>query len=459
MAMINRIKKIVFMITAAAIAASMLGGCGGTGGNTVIKIGYVTDKSTINEHIESFESTHKGVKIITVEWGYDPNTFSAMVENGTLPDIYDTHFTEVQKLIDEGYAADITQELKDYNLFNRINDFMMENISKNGKVYFVPRTVYSMGLYINVHLFQEAGLVDENGIPIAPDSFEELRQTARLIKERTGKCGFVFPTTDRYGGWYFTVLAWNYGVHFVEEDNGEMKASFDTPECADALRLLQYMKWKDGSLQTETDVSNDDVFAMIGKNEAAMTFAQNVQLDNAVKFGLIAPQNIGLAKMPRGPAGRVSMVGGGYYGINPNITDEKKRIAFEWLMYDKGYTADRDAEKELEQMENSYREKYEKNDGVIGITGMQLWNDSAANSSFEDELIAKYSNVNPDYVSSFNNASDVEYRLEEPVCTQELYKILDECILRALEDPNADCDAIIAEANQKFQTSLLDYEN
>lgn len=353
-------KKIICMIASAAVIVACLLGCfiDNDNNNIVITIGYVTNRSTIDEHIADFENKHPGVKIVPVEWSYDANTFATMADNNTLPGVYDTHFTEAQMLINEGYAADITQELKEYNLFNRINDFMMENISKDGRVYFIPRSIYSMGLYINVPLFKEAGLIDTDGKPIVPDSFEELRETAKQIKERTGKYGFMFPTIDRYGGWYFTTLAWNYGVSFMEKQDGKWKATFDTEECVKALQYIKDMRWEDGTIQPETNIGNLELLEMIGDNRAAITFAQKVQLDNAVEQGLIRLENIGLAKMPKGPAGRVSMVGGGYYGINPNYTGEKKRLAFEWLMYDKGYLLKSDQEKE--DIENVYRERAEK---------------------------------------------------------------------------------------------------
>lgn len=449
-------KKIISLLLLASVTAGLYSCINKTDKTTVITIGYVTNENTINSHIDYFESQHPDVKIVPVKWEYDPNTFSEMVEKNTLPGIYETHFTEARALIDAGYAANITDELKEYNLYGRINDFIMENISKDGKVYFIPRTIYSMGLYINVPLFKEAGLTDENGIPIAPDSFSELRETAKAIKEKTGKTGFVFPAKDRIGGWYFTNLAWNYGVSFITQTNEGWTASFDTEECAAALQLIKDMRWEDESIQSETNIGNEEVCQMLGENSAAMAFAQSVQLDRAVKDRTIAPENIGMAKMPKGPAGRVSMVGGGYYGINPNYSEKEKKLAFEWLIYDKGYSS---TANEKEDIEKIYKEKSEKKEGIIGLTGMQLWNDSAMNNSFEDEMVKKYSNVNLDYVSSFNNASDVEYRLEEPVCTQELYKILDSCIVMVLEDRNADCREILHEANKKFQENCLNHEN
>lgn len=423
----------------------------------IITIGYAHDKNTIEEHIKKFESENPGIKILPVEWGYDPNTFPVMAEANTLPGIYDTHFTEAKRIIDGNYAADVTELLKEYQLYGRINDFVMENISRNGKVYFIPRTIYSMGLYMNVPVFQEAGLTDANGVPVIPDTFEELRQVAATIKEKTGKAGFAFPSSDRYGGWYFTVLAWNFNVKFTDKVDGKWVSAFDTPECVRALQYIKELKWKYDCMPQETDLNNAELFHLVSQNEVAMTFAQSVQLDQLVNNGTLQRKNIGLAKMPSGPDKRVTMVGGGYYALNPQYTDAQKEAAFRWLMYDKGYASDAEAEKQ--ELEQVYKRKYETNDGIIGITGLKFWNDSAVNAQLEASLTERYCNINPAYVASFNDTTDLEYQMEEPVCAQELYEILDECITKVLNDKNADCAAIIHAASEKYQKDYLDYES
>jgi len=51
---------------------------------------------------------------------------------------------------------------------------------------------------------------------------------------------------------------------------------------------------------------------------------------------------------------------------------------------------------------------------------------------------------------------DVIIRKEEPVACQDLYKILDECILTVLTDKDADTRLIAETSCQKFQTLYLD---
>lgn len=80
---------------------------------------------------------------------------------------------------------------------------MIDIVSQDGKIYGIPYIAYVMGMWYNVALFTEAGLVDENGIPLYPTTYDERIETAVTIKEKTGKSGFVMPTRDRIGGWFF----------------------------------------------------------------------------------------------------------------------------------------------------------------------------------------------------------------------------------------------------------------
>ena len=84
---------------------------------------------------------------------------------------------------------------------------MIDIVSQDGKIYGIPYIAYVMGMWYNVDLFTEAGLVDENGIPLYPTTYDERIETAVTIKEKTGKSGFVMPTRDRIGGCFFLNLA------------------------------------------------------------------------------------------------------------------------------------------------------------------------------------------------------------------------------------------------------------
>ena len=73
-------------------------------------------------------------------------------------------------------------------------------------------------------------------------------------------------------------------------------------------------------------------------------------------------------------------------------------------------------------------------------------------------FLAKYANVAPNNVRLYNeflDDEDVEVQPEEPVCAQDLYGVLDNCIQSVLSDRNADCRALLKKANSDFQTNFL----
>ena len=55
---------------------------------------------------------------------------------------------------------------------------MIDIVSQDGKIYGIPYIAYVMGMWYNVDLFTEAGLVDENGIPLYPTTYDERIETA-----------------------------------------------------------------------------------------------------------------------------------------------------------------------------------------------------------------------------------------------------------------------------------------
>lgn len=74
------------------------------------------------------------------------------------------------------------------------------------------------------------------------------------------------------------------------------------------------------------------------------------------------------------------------------------------------------------------------------------------------KLIEEYRNVDEKHLASYNDQSGVEYQVEEPICAQELYSILDSCIQEVLTNVNVDCAELLEKAAADFQQNFLDYE-
>ena len=122
-------------------------------------------------------------------------------------------------------------------------------------------------------------------------------------------------------------------------------------------------------------------------------------------------------------------------GFSPDITDE-----------------------ELVSYEEGLKDKVAK-ERIIGIEDLSVWNDKANAYQKKKEIRDKYVNINLNHVKSYNDKTGIEYRVEEPVCAQNLYKIIDGILQEVLSNKDADVKKLVSDANNNLQKNFLDYEN
>ncbi len=164
----------------------------------VLKLGIYpadTDEAAIEAMegvITRFNETHPNVEVERAYYKYATDNIAPMAEAGTLPTIFESWFTEPQKLIRAGYVRDITDLLEARGWLDLITPAIRSLLSDaDGKVYGIPRDAYALGLMCNVELFEEAGLTNPDGTIQYPKTWEELAQTGKKIKDATGSSGFV----------------------------------------------------------------------------------------------------------------------------------------------------------------------------------------------------------------------------------------------------------------------------
>ncbi len=465
-------KKIISLLLACALCTVSFSGCKKhdqkkaktSDGKTLISVGLWPDKEAepksyerMEKQRQDFMEKYPDIYIEEDGWKFDIQSFTAKAEGGTLPTLYKAYFTEANRIMELGYAADITDAVKRHGYYDKINDYLLGNISKNDKIYLIPSEMYSLGLLININLFRQAGLIDASGAPIIPKTFEEMRQTAKEISEKTGKAGFVFPTAENVGGWNFMPLAWGYGTKFMEQKDGKWISEFASDECSAALKLIHDMKWEDNSLPSNTKINAEEVMKLIGTDQAAMTFAHPGQLNSLVNSYGMDINAIGMAKMPAGPVKDVTLMGGAFYVIEPNATPEQIDAALKWIEFD-GITPDLDEEGKARYRE-TYEKKKEQGVDVIGIKDLTFWNEKASSQTYKDSVKDEFRNIPKKNIESYNNKHDMEFQAEEPVCSQDLYATLDRCIQEVLTNKSANCASILKQASSDFQANFLDYEN
>ena len=460
-----KFKKILCAVVAFAMAASLVS-CGDSNkgrtedGKIAISTSGWPDPDSPNypkalEREKGFEEANPDVDLEGDTWTFDLKTFYTKAESGTLPTIYRCNFTEIQRIIDGEYAADLTDALKDRGYEGKFSKKVYDVISRDGRIYSVPISTYILGLAINMDLFKEAGLVEEDGTPKQPKDWFEMAEFAKQIKEKTGKDGFVMPTMSNAGGWIFTVIAWSFGTEFMTQDeDGKWIATFDSPECVEALQFIKDLKWKYDVMPANTLIDNNGTAEYLATGKAAMMLGSGT-IGNQVATYSINPDSLGMMAIPAGPKRYVTLLGGDTRAIRDDATYEQIDASLRFLEYTgNGYDIDESGKQAL----TDTIEQSKARGAVIGIKSLSPWNEESEKQRFQNELIEKYANVSPNNVRLYNeflNDDKVEVQPEEPICAQDLYSILDDCIQKVLSDKDADCAELLRKAKEDFQTNFL----
>ena len=462
-------KRIVLMTLAVSMLAAGLSSCGAkketnTEGKISVSIGEwpsenrPKDREKWDEYKKEMNEKYPDIEIIPDEWAYDVQTFLPKASSGLLPTLYRCFLTETKKIIKAGYAADITDVVNEKGWAEYLDKDLLALCEKDGHYYGLPRESYKMGLACNAELFKKAGLVDENGVPKFPQTWEELGETAGIIKEKTGQAGFVLPTTNNVGGWHFMNIAWAYGTEFMKQgDDGKWTATFDSPECIAALQFVKDLKWKYNALPDNALIDQQEMQKLFAVDQGAMYMTSRPDVYLTQTYGMPFDR-WSYTKMPAGPKGRYALLGGKTWMFAQNATKEQVEACLKWLEISYGY---KPAITEEEQA--AYLEKQKENlntqlsDGYSivyqGTTG--IW-DLPDLSKKVDALAREMANIDLKMVESSFDMSDVNVKPEEPMNCQDLYSMLDSCIQAVLTEKDADPAALIKKANADFQANFLD---
>lgn len=452
-------KTILVPISIAALL-SCCSGCSGTTATAGKKIKVVignwppesktTERQEKTRHLNEMNKKYPDVEFVPETWSATPENFLIKASSNQLPTVYPVFFTEVKKIISAGYAADITDNLKKYEDSFFMNDVTKNLVSDNGRIYGIPGSEYCMALYANLDVFGEAGLLNADGTVKFPDTYDGLAETAALIKERTGKAGFVIPTASNSGGWNFMNIAWSFGAEFMRKNSdGGWVACFDSDEAVSALQYVKDLKWKYNALPDKTYIDSHEYLRMYADGEAAMMFGAQT-ISDLVSVNHIDINKISLGKMPKGPKGRFSLLGGSVTMISPSANKEQIDAALLWVFDEQG-SGGADLEKKL-------RARYEstRNNGyIIGVKAPA--EHGKEYEKIRDKIVSEYVNVDLKHFANYNDGLDeMELKVEEPINAQGLYQVLDGCIRDVLEDENADCGTILKNACEYFQKTYLD---
>ena len=459
-----KLNKILAIGLAGLMVVGCVSGCGAkkeeaADGKVTISVGKWPEKGTdsykvMEERVAQFNEMYPDIEIVGDTYGYEVNTFMAKAAGGALPTIFPTWFTEVDKIVDQGYAADLTDALEKNGWISQMNPEILKYVDdENGKVYGIPFKVYAQGLYIHKALFKEAGLVDANGEIIIPKTYEEIYEAAKTVKEKTNKAGFGLATINNQGGWHTINIAWAHGTEFLSRsEDGTYTSTMNSPETVAAYEWVKKMRAAK-VFPDNPNLQAADLQTMYGAGQLAMFMGEPAYINGmATNYG-IDPENIVMVSMPSGPKGSIAQMGGDLYMIAENATAEQIDAALKWIDFvGNGPTL---TEESIANLKKSNELTISKGGVVLPREAFYLWTDE---ESVQKNLDARegFVNIPEENLENYYAFDGVTLMPEPEAGCQELYSELDKIVQEIFADSDVDVAKMVKTASDNWQVNCLD---
>ena len=413
---------------------------------------------------EAMARQYPNVTVVPAYYSYTLSNYVPMAKGGTAPTIFQPPFTDPQLLIGQELAADVTGALRDFGILEKFSPSFIDLLGdQNGRIYGLPRDGYVLGMHININLFEEAGLMTGDGLPMVPATLQELAEYGQIIREKTGKAGLVFPANETYGGWLFTNIAWNFGAvgeNALEkqDENGRWVANLTSEPAVAALTYIRSLRWEYDILNADATTTDwAGAHSALGTGQAAMNFAADDSVAEPTAGKGLPVDKFALIPFPAGPGGAYALTGGTCFMFAPNTTNDQAlaSLGFLKLIGMLPFVND-DAVAGMRAGAAAKRER-----GAPVLPPIPAWND-AEFISIQRQIAEEYSNVDMrlynDFFDSFTNGS-ITLKGEEPVFAQQLYRELTGAIQNVITREDRDVYRALERAQESFQEYLDDEIN
>lgn len=391
------------------------------------------------DYVQTFQQAHKGVTIKALNDPYSTQTYFTKAAAHSQEDLVDAPFTDPQLMIQRNTVADITTYAKQQSFFSSYTPAALAIASANGKVYGLPYSGYQLGLMFSIKLIKAAGLDPSS----PPKTWDDFRAYSKQIHDKTGVPGYVELTASNTGGWHLTNWIYTGGGDLEQTSGSSTKAVFNNSVAVAWLKNLQAMKFTDGSLYNDVLVDYNGALQTFAAGKAAMVVEASDTLPTLQTAYQADMTDIGLWPMPQSPSnpGNATLSGGHVYVFKQGDNGDTLNAAVEWASY---YRFD------LDVIEQSTVQASAA--GLpTGFPTASIFTGSYQQSL--NEISKKYANLPLDNYALYANSS-LGVRPEPPVQTQTMYGVLDTVVQGALTKGTADPQALLATAQQSFQTTL-----
>ncbi|MCU1417946.1 MAG: extracellular solute-binding protein [Schumannella sp.] len=447
-------RKVVAAAAALVTVAALTGCAAGGGSNGKVELRVATFPpgadaaayTAFETQEAQFEKLNPGIDIVGVEYEWKGPTFAVQLAGGSLPDVFTVPFTDAKTLLENGQLMDVTKEMDALGYTDKFNPIILDAVTdKDGNKFGFPRQAYAMGLHYNRDLFTQAGLDPDS----PPTTWDEVRQDAKIIAEKTGKAGYAQMTKGNTGGWQLTAGTVAHGGR-TQTDNGDgtYTSTINNDGTKADLQFLHDARWEDNSMGSNFLLDWGGINQEFAAGNIGMyTSGSDVYTALVRDFGM-KPEQYGLTVVPTDGADPGTLGGGDIAVMSPAIDDQTKAAGVKWIdwYYMQKLLNETAAKADAKALSDS--------DQAVGTPVLPVLDQATYEES--QKWIAEYVNVPVDQMKPFFDNIFSQTPVAEPKGhTQEIYALLDAVVQKVLTDKNADIDALLTQADKDAQ-ALLD---
>ena len=279
--------KLTAAVLSCALVATAFAGCGGKDKKTTTADGKtIITQWDGNTHAQKV--TEESVKVFNETIGKENNIEFQVEfkEGGTITQNMDVALStgaapdflgggSFLSLVEQDYLLAIDEFKSGAEIIAQYADsgFLKNEINQyNGKTYAVPSGATTQGMVYNKDMFKAAGIVDENGEPTPPVTWDDYREYAKkLTNEAEGKYGTIAPLkwTGFYGSDISSPVIRSQGYKEYNPTTGK----YDFTNIAKIAQYWVDMK-NDGSVYPDAEaVDNDPARARFSDGVIGMKLA------------------------------------------------------------------------------------------------------------------------------------------------------------------------------------------
>lgn len=357
------LKRVSLIALSAVLAASTFAGCGnssssgasGSGsaqtGQITLKFTYRNDGSNVYDNwIKAVNEKYKNSKVKVVaapitasEGDYFTKIDLALKSGVNCPDIVAEDTFILNSDAGAGYLTDLTDRLNGWSDWKSqfIDNLKKGVTASDGKVYAIPLSTDSRGLWYNKEIFKKAGLSTN----WQPKSWADILSACKTIKE---KCPDVVPfwmNSGKATGEATSMQTYEmllYGASGTLYNSDSNKWVVKSSEMTDALNFISTI-YKNGygpslSLVLNGEASNTFSRQYMPKGKVAIGLDGSWITGNWIKGGVAEwdgyADKVGFASMPTSKGqtpGTITMSGG--WGLAIPSQSKNKDAAFEFLKF------------------------------------------------------------------------------------------------------------------------------